>query len=69
MVANRQQSNILDFPVNVQTEQRPWEEQAEFDLQQIGVLSLQKHHKLVRLNDNSKTKNANIDFESHPLFC
>ena len=69
MVANRQQSNILDFPVNVLTEQRPWEEQAEFYLQQSGVLSLEKRHKLVRFSDNSKTKNANIDFESHPLFC
>ena len=69
MVANSQQSNILDFPVNVLTEQRPWEEQAEFDLQQSGVLSLEKHHKLVRLNDNSMTKNTNIVFVFHPLFC
>ena len=69
VVAIRQQSNILGFLVNVLTEQRPWEEQAEFELQQSSVLSLEKRHKLVRLNDNSKTKNANIDFESHPLFC
>ena len=69
VVAIRQQSNILGFHVNVLTEKRPLEEQAEFDLQQSGVLSLEKHHKLVRLNDNSKTKNTNIDFVFHPLFC
>ena len=70
VVAIRQQSNILGFLINVLTEKRPSEEeQAEFELQQSSVLSLEKRHKVVRLNDNSKTKNVNIDFESHPLFC
>ena len=69
VVAIRQQSNILGFHVNVLTEKRPWEEQAEFDLQQSGVLSLEKHHKVVRLKIILRQKmSINIVFESHPLF-
>ena len=35
----RQHSNILGFLVNVLTEKRPWEEQAEFYLQQSAQVS------------------------------
>ena len=49
------------------TEKRPWEDQTELE---SSVLSLEKHHKVVRLNDNSNAKHyVNIDFVFQPSFC
>ena len=66
MVASQ---NILCFHVDLPTEKRPWEDQTELE---SSVLSLEKHHKVVRLNDNSYTKHyVNIDFVFvfQPSFC
>ena len=70
MVANRQESNILGFHVNVLTEQSRGHEEIRQNSSSSSPVSSATRSitNLVRVNDNSKKKNVNIDFVFHPLY-